>query len=76
MLDLNSLRDEFSRYLVDNTGQRHSMDGALMHVCRVAYEQGLTDGHALATNPPNLAVAGSELPEREAESGCVELMPR
>ncbi len=48
MLDLNNLRDEFSRYLHDNTGQRHSMDGALMHVCRVAYEQGLLDGQLLA----------------------------
>lgn len=47
MLDLNNLRDEFSRYLHDNTGQRHSMDGALMHVCRVAYEQGLLDGQQL-----------------------------
>ncbi len=59
MLDLNHLRDEFSRYLVDNAGQRHSMDGALMHVCRVAYEQGLADGHALVTSPASHPVADS-----------------
>lgn len=44
MLDLNELRDEFARYLNDNTGQRHSMDGALLHACRIAYERGLLHG--------------------------------
>lgn len=64
MLDLDNLRDEFSRYLVDNTGQRHSMDGALMHVCRVAYEQGLADGHALTSNQPDSPFVSAELPKR------------
>lgn len=65
MLDLNNLRDEFSRYLVDNTGQRHSMDGALMHVCRVAYEQGLTDGQQLEANAKGALVAlGSREPPK------------
>lgn len=62
MLDLNHLRDEFSRYLVDNTGQRHSMDGALMHVCRVAYEQGLADGHELAVRQSESLFAESGVP--------------
>lgn len=44
MLDLNELRDEFARYLNDNMGSRHSMDGALMHACRIAYERGLLHG--------------------------------
>lgn len=53
MIDLNDLRDEFSRYLNDKQGQRHSMDGALMHVCRVAYEHGLKDGHQAAMDGKN-----------------------
>lgn len=43
VLDLNWLRDTYAQYLHDNSGERHSMDGALMHVCRIAYEKGLSD---------------------------------
>jgi hypothetical protein len=63
MLDLNNLRDEFSRYIHDNTGQRHSMDGALMHVCRIAYDRGIQDGLAMAEQPP--ASDSLSLPARE-----------
>lgn len=59
MLDLHTLRDEFSRYLNDNAGKRHSMDGALMHVCRVAYTQGLNDGLAVAERQSEDLLAGT-----------------
>lgn len=62
MLDLNNLRDAFSSYLLDNAGKRHSMDGALMHVCRVAYEQGLLDGQSLVTKANELLPATVDIP--------------
>lgn len=52
MLDLNTLRDQFATYLQDPKGQAQSMDGALMHVCRLAYEKGLADGRSEHGEPP------------------------
>lgn len=46
MLDLNALHDEFAKYLQQHTGDKRSMDSALIHACRLAYEQGLKDGKA------------------------------
>lgn len=44
MLDLETLRAEFARYLADNKETRWGMDAALMHVCRMAYEAGVING--------------------------------
>ena len=44
MLDGNDLRAEFARYLTEHTHTRWGLDAALMHVCRIAYDQGLKDG--------------------------------
>ena len=43
MLDGNDLRAEFARYLTEHTHTRWGLDAALMHVCRIAYDAGLTD---------------------------------
>lgn len=47
MLDGNDLRAEFARYLTEHTHIRWGMDAALMHVCRIAYDQGLHDGQTM-----------------------------
>lgn len=49
MLDLNSLRDKFAQYLVGRSGERHSMDGALMYIGQIAYNQGLRDAPNMPT---------------------------
>lgn len=49
MIDGNLLRAEFARYLHEHTHTRWGVDAALMHVCRMAYDQGLKDA---ATPPP------------------------
>lgn len=46
MLDGNDLRAEFARYLTEHTHTRWGLDAALMHVCRIAYDQGMRDGQA------------------------------
>jgi len=43
MICLDQLREEFARYLAEHTETRWGMDAALMHVCRIAYEQGRAD---------------------------------
>ena len=48
MLDGNDLRAEFARYLTEHTHTRWGLDAALMHVCKIAYSQGLQDGRASA----------------------------
>ena len=48
MLDGNDLRAEFARYLTEHTHTRWGLDAALMHVCKIAYDQGLQDGRASA----------------------------
>ena len=49
MLDGNDLRAEFARYLTEHKHTRWGLDAALMHVCRIAYDQGMRD--ALAKRP-------------------------
>lgn len=44
MIDGNLLRAEFAKYLNEHTHTRWGLDAALMHVCRIAYEQGAKDG--------------------------------
>ena len=46
MLDGNDLRAEFARYLTEHTHTRWGLDAALMHVCRIAYDQGMRDALA------------------------------
>lgn len=46
MIDLNTLRIEFAKYLTEHTTTRWGMDAALLHCCRVSYEAGLKDGAA------------------------------
>lgn len=41
MLDGNDLRAEFARYLNGHTHIWWGMDAAMMHVCRIAYDQGM-----------------------------------
>jgi len=54
MLDLNQMRAEFSKYLVEHTHTRWGLDAALMHVCRLAFEAGLREG--ARPKPPSPAV--------------------
>lgn len=42
-LDLNDMRSEFAAHLAADPG-RFSMDVALAHVLRLAYERGVQDG--------------------------------
>lgn len=46
MIDGNELRAEYARYLKEHTHTRWDLDAALMHVCKIAYQQGVTDGQA------------------------------
>lgn len=41
MLDLNDLRHEMARYMIDHP--RGSLDSAILHVLNLAYAQGLRD---------------------------------
>lgn len=84
MLDGNDLRAEFARYLTEHTHTRWGLDAALMHVCRIAYDQGMKDGQAM--RPPETGTiersdngqpypTGSEIrelqgPEKRPEYGC------
>jgi hypothetical protein len=43
MIDGNFLRAEFGRYLHEHKHTRWGMDAALMHVCKLAHDAGLTD---------------------------------
>lgn len=52
MLDGNRLRAEFARYLTEHTHTRWGLDAALMHVCRIAYEQGMIDAVSSAPHEP------------------------
>lgn len=44
MLELNALRKEFARYMTEENA-RGSMDAALFHVLKLAYEEGMRDGY-------------------------------
>lgn len=48
MIDGNQLREEFGRYLAEHKATRWGMDAALMHVCKIAYDAGKTDGPGAA----------------------------
>lgn len=52
MLDGNDLRAEFARYLTEHTHTRWGLDAALMHVCRIAYDQGVKDGQTVQPPEP------------------------
>ena len=52
MLDGNDLRAEFARYLTEHTHTRWGLDAALMHVCRIAYDQGMKDGQTMRPPEP------------------------
>ena len=45
MLTLDFLRREFAEVLQGKSGGKGSFDAALLHVCRIAYVQGLRDGY-------------------------------
>jgi hypothetical protein len=45
VLTLDQLRREFAEVLQDKAGGKGSFDAALLHVCRIAYVQGLRDGY-------------------------------
>ena len=55
MLDGNDLRAEFARYLTEHTHTRWGLDAALMHVCRIAYDQGVKDGQTMRPAEPSVA---------------------
>lgn len=44
MLDGDTIRTEFARYLTTKADERQSLDAALMHVVEMAYQQGIEDG--------------------------------
>ena len=46
---LDDMRAEFARFLTEDPAARFRMDAALAHVVTVAYERGLIDGRAAAT---------------------------
>lgn len=54
MIDLDRLRTEFAEYLNKHTHTRWGMDAALLHCCRISYEQGLKDA---VVAPPQEAQA-------------------
>jgi hypothetical protein len=47
---LDDMRAEFARFLTEDPAARFRMDAALAHVVTVAYERGLADGRAAATD--------------------------
>ena len=57
MIDGNLLRAEFAKYLHTHTHTRWGLDAALMHVCRMAYDQGLKDASTPPQAPPTFCVA-------------------
>jgi len=46
MLCLDTIRQEFARFLSEDPGGRWRMDAALAHVVQLAYQQGIKDGQA------------------------------
>lgn len=46
MIDGDELRAAYARYLNEHTHTRWGLDAALMHVCKIAYQHGVTDGQA------------------------------
>jgi len=46
MINLDTIRSEFAKYLVANPDARWRMDAALAHVVKIAYEKGIADGVA------------------------------
>lgn len=43
MLDLNQLRTLFAEKVLENAGEKGSLDAALLLVCTIAYNRGLED---------------------------------
>lgn len=60
MIDGNLLRAEFAKYLHEHTHTRWGLDAALMHVCRMAYDQGLKDAAAPPIPAPKFCAAVEE----------------
>jgi hypothetical protein len=54
MFDIDTARDEFTRYLATHENSR--IDDALAHVVDLAYEQGLTDGKSCVLNSNEIVV--------------------
>ena len=52
MIDGNQLREEFGRYLAEHKATRWGMDAALMHVCKIAYDAGITPPLIACASPP------------------------
>ena len=55
MLDLDEIRAEFARHLMENTAQRWRLDASVAHVVRLAYEKGMAD----AMSNPASVLSGS-----------------
>ena len=43
-LDIDEVRAEMAKFLSANSNKRHSLDAALMHVVKLAFEEGLRIG--------------------------------
>lgn len=56
MLDLDALKTEFARSILENQGRKWGLDSALMHVCTLAYNQGAAD--AVSTPMPADSLGG------------------
>lgn len=48
MLDLDEMREEFSRHLAANTDQRWRLDASLAHVVTLAYRRGMEESPAMS----------------------------
>lgn len=53
MLDLDEIRAEFARHLMENTAQRWRLDASVAHVVRLAYEKGMADAMSNPASQPS-----------------------
>lgn len=52
-LMLDTMREEFARFLAEDPAGRFRMDAALVHVVEIAYRAGIEDGKAIGAEAPH-----------------------
>lgn len=50
---LDTMREEFARFLAEDPAGRFRMDAALVHVVTLAYRAGIEDGKAIGADAPH-----------------------
>lgn len=65
MLDLDALKAEFARSIVENQGRKWGLDSALLHVCTLAYRQGAADAVSNPTPADSLGGEVTQAPTSE-----------